>query len=455
MRAFRYPIRRRNSLALMALAAAMAATPSWAMDLLEAYQTAWEQDATVRAARAAADGQRERLPQARAQLMPNIVLSASRNRNDLSRTQENLLGQQTTTDDSYYSFNQSLQLRQPLYRKTQWAAWQQADYIVADADATLERELQNLGVRVTGTYMEALLAQDQLELVLKEGQVMRTQLEYARKTFKAGAGVRTDIDEAQARLDMNKAQELEARQHVEFTRRQLEVLLGRPAGELARLDVERLQLALPEPATLEAWVGMAEQGSPEILSLKARRESAQLEIEKSLGAHYPTLDAVAQVVRSGSESVTTPNSRYINHSVGVQLNVPLYAGGYASSVVRQAQAELLRVEETLEATRRDLGVRLHREFRGVTEGIPKVRALEQAVMSAEQLVKSSQRAFQAGSRTMVDVLNAEQQLQTVRRDLMQARYVYLISLVRLHALAGADRSVVVERINGWLTATAS
>ena len=104
----------------------------------------------------------------------------------------------------------------------------------------------------------------------------------------------------------------------------------------------------------------------------------------------------------------------------------------------------------LEATRRDLGLRLHREYRGVTEGVAKVGALEQAVRSAEQLVKSTRRSFEAGSRTLVDILNAEQQLQSTRRDLAQARYLYLISRVRLQALAGGDKEAVITELNGWL-----
>ena len=439
-----------NPVRALALAAALAASPAWSIDLLQAYQTAQARDATVRAARAAADSQRERLPQAQAQLRPNLSLSVGRNHNDLSRTQENFARTLVTTQEQYYSFNQALQLRQPLYRKPLWAGLLQAEQLVADADATLDRELNNLTVRVAGAYFEALLAQDQLELVLKQGEFTTVQLDQARKALKAGSGLRTDIDEAQARLDMNQAQQLEARQQVDYTLRQLESMLDQPAGTLARVDPARLALAPPQPAALDAWVNLAEQSSPEIAALKARREAARFELDKAQGGHYPTLDAVVQVVRSASENVTTPQSSYINRSIGVQLNLPLYAGGYTSSVVRQAQAELIRADELLEATRRDLGLRLEREFRGVTEGVLKIRALERAVASAEQLLKSNRRSLEAGSRTLVDVLDAEQRLQGTRRDLMQARYVYLISMVRLQALSGADRDAAIELINGWL-----
>ena len=423
--------------------------PAWSMDLMEAYRAALEQDATVRVARAAADSTRERLPQARAQLLPQLSLSVGRNSNDLSRTQE-FLGRPSTTDEQYYSFNQTLQLRQPLFRKPLWDGLEQAGYLVQDAEATLERELQNLGVRVAGSYLEALLAQDQLELVLAQQAFIVTQLDAARKALVAGSGIRTDIDDAQARLDMNRAQELEARQHVDYTRRQLEVLINAPAGTLARLDASRLAQIRPELDSLDDWLSLAEANSPEIRSLKARLEAARLEVAKAEGGHYPPLDAVVQATRSASENVTTPSSSYINRTVGLQLNLPLYTGGYTSSVVRQALAEQLRAAEALEASRRDLAVRLHNEFRGVTEGVLKVKAFEQAVASAEQMAVSSRRAFQAGSRTQLDVLNAEQQLQAARRDLAQARYRYLISRVRLQALAGGDKETALTEVNACL-----
>ena len=119
-------------------------------------------------------------------------------------------------------------------------------------------------------------------------------------------------------------------------------------------------------------------------------------------------------------------------------------------MVRQAAAESLRAEETLEATRRDLALRMQREFRGVTEGVLRVRALEQAVRSAEQVALSNRRSFEAGSRTLNDSLNAEQQKATAQRDLAQARLVYLISRVRLQALTGGEKTEVIDEINRWL-----
>ncbi|HPZ14864.1 MAG TPA: TolC family protein, partial [Bacillota bacterium] len=277
-----------------------------------------------------------------------------------------------------------------------------------------------------------------------------TQLDAARKRVKAGSGTRTDIDEAQARLDLVVAQELEAKQNKDYTLHRIEVLTGQAVPSLAQLDVMRFVAKAPIPADLEAWMARAENGSPELQSLQSQIEIARQEIEKSKSGHLPTLDAVAQWSRTNSDSVTSVNYKYDNKMIGLQLSIPIFSGGYVSSTVRQAVASETRAREMLEATRRDLRVRVHREFRGVTEGVLKIAALEQAVRSAETALESNQRSFEAGIRTTLDVLNAEQQKTTALRDLAQARYLYLVSLMRLRSLAGDDRELNVSEANSWL-----
>lgn len=438
---------KKTTLALLLAALAGSAA---ALDLSEAYRAALEQDATIRAARAAAEAGREALPQARAQLLPNLSASMARNNNQLSSTTTNFFGQPSTVDYSYPSRNDALTLRQPIYRSYQWAQYRQAEYQVEDANGVLAYEEQNLPVRVAGAYFDALLAQDQLAVMQAQRQAYETQRDAAGKLFAGGSGTRTDVDDAQARLDMTLAQELEARQNVDYTRRQLEVLVNQPVNQLATLAADRLQLRRPEPDRLDDWLARAEANSPEVRVLRARLEAARLEVDKANAGHKPTLDAVAQWSRSASENMLSVTSSYENRMVGVQLNVPIYAGGGVNAAVRQALANRERAEQQLESVRRDLGVRVHKEFRGVTEGILRVQALEQALRSAEQSLLSSQKSLLAGSRTRVDVLNAEASRASVRRDLAQARYVSLMAGLRLQALVGAAGADSIAQINQWL-----
>jgi outer membrane protein/protease secretion system outer membrane protein len=435
--------------ALAASAIAVCAQ-SAVMDFRQVYQAALEQDASIRASRAAADSGRERLPQARAGLMPQVSANAGRNFNDLNSTSPNILGELTTTNDKYFSDTKAVQLRQPLVNMQRWQQFEQAKFLVAESEATLDRDLQNLVVRVAGAYFEFLMADEQLELVLAQKKMYTALVDAAKKGLAAGSGTRTDIDDAQARLDMASAQELEARQNQDQTRRQLEVLINQPVGSVAKLNVPALKLVGPQPANLDEWTLKAEKNSPEMKAMQARLDAARREVSKSQAGHLPTLDAIAQWSNSGSENITRINSRYENKSIGLQLNVPLYSGGYVNSIIRQAVAEQTRAEESLEALRRDLGVRVHKEYRGVSEGVMRVRALEQAVRSAQQMLMSTQMSLKAGSRTQLDVLNAQQQYTLALRDLAQARLIYLMSKVKLASLAGDDAVASVDDVNASL-----
>ena len=420
------------------------------MDLLQAYQAAQQQDATILASRAAAQAGRERLPQARSQLLPSISASVGRNQNNLVSIVPNSLGQEQTSESHYPSSNRTLTVRQPLFRSYLAAQYRQAEAQVQDAEATLAQDEQNLAVRVSGAYFEAMLTHEQLDLILAQRTAYTTQLDAARKSLAGGSGTRTDVDDAQARLDMNAAQEIEARQNMDYTLKQLEILVNQPVDKLATLDVAKLELFDPQPNVLQDWIDRAEARSPQLQSLRAQTEASRQEVKKASAGHTPTLDAVAQWSRSESENILNVQSSYTNGSVGLQLNIPIFSGGYVNSTVRQALAGQEHAEQSLEAGRRDLGVRVYKEFRGMTENIPKVRALELALRSADQLVLSSRKSFQAGSRTVMDVLNAEQQRMVVLRDLAQARYMYLISKIRLLALVGAADDEAVAAINRML-----
>jgi protease secretion system outer membrane protein len=435
-----------KTLKTVALACAVLCTSlsAHAMDLLQAYDAAQRNDPSILAARASTVADSEGVPQARSFMLPNISASASRTNNRLTTVQPNFLGIEQTSQSTYPSESQSVTLRQPLYRPQLAAQYRQAQAQVQDAEAGLQLEEQNLFIRVSSAYFEALLAYDQLALVLAQQNAYTTQLDVARKTFAGGSGTRTDVDEAQARLDMNRALETEYRQSVSYNLQQLETLVGEPVGELASLNVANLDLQPPEPDSLSEWQDRAEQGNPQVQSLLARVEVARQEVKKANAGHHPTLDAVVQWSNNKSESVTSTSTTYTNNTAGLQLNIPLFSGGYASSLIRQAVSRQERAERQLEAGRKDIAMRVYKEFRGVGEGIGRIKAQEQALRSADQLVLSSRKSFQAGSRTIVDVLNAEQQRVLVQRDLAQSRYLYLVSRVKLLALVGAaDREALV------------
>ena len=426
---------------------------AWALDFKTAYEAALQHDATILAERAAAQAAQERLPQALSQRRPSLSLSAGQNRNHLESQTANMLGQRSVSERYYDSNNAALQLRQPLYRPAILAQIKQARAQVQDADAVLDVNENDLLERVAQAYFDALLGQVQLDLASAQKTAFAAQLQSAQKGFAAGVGMRTDVDEAQARMDLAHAQVLQAQQALDLARRRLALLLGVPVAQLvqlADLDTQRFAPSAPVPTSAEQWIALAEESSLQLQALRARLRAAQAEVDKAQAGHKPTLDVVATVSRSDSDSVTSINTVYKQKYVGVQLNVPLYSGGYVSSTVRQALAEVQRMQQTLEAAQRDLSNQVYEQFSAMTEGVLRIAALEQAVRSAQQALLSSQKSLQAGARTTVDVLNAEQQLTVAQRDLAQARYGYVLAHLKLQMLAGQERMANVDAVNRWL-----
>lgn len=424
-----------------------------AMDLLAAYRKARENDAAYLAARATAEAGRELVPQARAGLLPQITANASRSRNETDQRSESVFGDIQRRYD-YYAESMALTLRQPLFRPAQWAGLRQAEARVAGVEATLAKERGNLGWRLVQAYVEGLAARERAASLESQREALLAQLAAAKHAFAVGFGTRTDIDEAQARLDLVEAQCVEAAQRQLIAERALAALLGESIGTaaLAGLPPQVLPAELVPAGEIEEWIRRAEQDNPELKALAAAVEAAQRELEKNRAGHLPTLDLVASRAKSDSDSNNTIGSRYWTSSFGVQLSIPLYTGGYVASTVRQAAAALEAARLQLEAARRQLDVEVGRAHAMVTQGRARIRAMEQAVRSAEAALFSAQKGLVAGTRNQVDVLDAQQRLENIRYDLYQARLDHLLGWLRLRYLAGLLDEEEIATVNRWLVA---
>lgn len=431
-----------------ALLSGLLASPAApAIDLLQSYELALTNDPVYRGAQATAAGSREALPQARSQLLPNLQAAGSQSHATSDTT--NVLTRRASTSD-YGSYNYSVTLRQPLFRMPAWAAFKQAQANVASAEAVLAKEVQGLGTRVATAYFEALAGEDQLTQVVAQKEAYLVQLQAAQRNFEMGEGTRTDIDEARAKHDIALAQEFEAAENALFTKRQLEALIDRPVTRLARLLPDRIRQQPLQPAGQDEWLALAEANSPELASLRAALEAARQEVTKARAGHLPTLDAFATRRYTESDTENTINQRYTTNQIGIQLSVPLYAGGLNDSQVRQALAGQWRMEEQLEATRRDLSLKVRKQYQTIVQGRLKIDALESAYRSAEQALISTRKGVTAGTRTTPDVLNALQQRATVERDLALARYQYTMARVTLLSLAGRLDLDSLRMMNSWL-----
>ena len=449
MRRTRHTVLHR-ALIVALMGAGLHGAPAAAIDLLQSYELALANDGQLKVAKARADAGREALPQATAQLYPNVSLGYNYGHTRQDRSLNDL------SEPTQYFPSKSgvLTLRQPIYRKPLFAQLDEAKAKVRGTDAQLDTDFQQMGVRVATSYFDALFARDGLTIIVAQKATYEAQLRAAKMAFAAGSGTRTDIDEIQARYDLLLADEIKTRQAIGASTQQLEIYVGEPIQTLSTLDPARFDTNERDPVSLAQWVDRALEYNPELRALKARYEAAMASIEGAKGGHYPTLDLVLQHNESVGDSTNTfPRTETKSSYAGVQLSVPIFAGGYVNSTVRQATAAADEAREGYEYARDELRLRVKREFDALKAGISRVRALETAMQSSDQVVLSNQKGVLAGTRTTLDVLTVEQQRFNTQVDLARARYQLLVSWATLLGYVGDLNAEAIARINRVLTAS--
>ena len=415
-----------------------------AEDLLQVYRDAQKYDAVYAAARHALVAGRERLPQGRALVLPTLNLSGNvtASRVEVDSRDEAVL---PSFERSPESAGYTLTLTQPVFRRQNWLQYEQAEHQVRQAEAAFAQATQDLIVRLAQAYFDVLAAQDTLELVRAQKAATSEQLAQAKRNFEVGTATITDTHEAQARYDLIVAQEIAAQNDLENRRRALQLVTGKEYGRLEPLRAQ-VRLSPPNPDDMQAWVELAERQSYPVLIQEAASEIAALEARRASAAHLPTLDLVATHGQSGETASTqTSVGRDItSSSIGLQLAMPLYQGGAISAREREAAALRLRATEELENARRNAALAARQTYLTVINGIAQIGALEQALVSSQSALESNRLGYDVGVRINIDVLNAQQQLFSTRRDLALARYNTITNSLRLKAAAGSlgDEDVV-------------
>lgn len=426
---------------------------AWGLDLISAYRKALANDAIYQAARATAEASREAIAQASAGLLPSIGYSNNRAHNSTTQTSIGGAAGPQTRDYEYLSKSEAITLRQPLLRLDRVAQYNQAKAQVAAAEATLEKETQMLATRVAGAYFDTVLAAEILNAIQTQKSAYDSQLQLVERSFAAGDATRTDVDEARVRFLIVAAQEIDAQSALSQAERALAAILGEPVSHT------RLRRVIDDPPIdpaqqaqrLDDWLQLAEAQSPALQALRYTLQAAEAEIDRNRAQHLPTADLVLAHSYSSSENNTSVGNTYRTDSIGIQLSIPIFSGGYTSSTVRQAIANRERARQQLEEALRQLRVDITKEFNALAQGEARIRALGKAEAAARQLIHSTKKGVQAGIRHLVDVMNAEQQLARAKADLARARIGYVLAGIRLRSVAGVLSEDDIKRINSVLT----
>ena len=423
--------------ALLGLGFALWAGNAQALGPFQVYEQALRNDPEFLAALQERDAGQESRTIGRAGLLPKLSYNYNKGRNNSRATYLNERGN-SHEDRNYNSYGSTFTVQQPLIDYEAYANYRKGVAQALFADETFRSKSQELLVRVLTHYTQALFAQDQIDNARAKKNAYEQQFQQNEQLFRQGEGTRTDILEAESRYELATAEQLQAQDDQDAALRELGALIG-----VATVNIDELTplpasfSALPlQPASYSNWHTMALESNPLLASQREALEVARYEVERNRAGHLPKLNAYASVRKMESESGNTYNQRYDTNTIGIEISLPLYAGGGVAASVRQANSNLARVEYELEGKTRETLIELRRQFNACQSGVSKLRAYQKALVSAEALVVSTRQSILGGERVNLDALNAEQQLYSTRRDLAQARYDYLLAWTKLHFYAG-------------------
>lgn len=435
---------------LLSLIIGMSITSSvYADSLFDVYQQALQNDPTTLQAKASKEAAFVNIDVSRASLLPQISLSLSANK---------------SYGDSESSSNSAgLTLSQSIYNHSNWIALDRAELVASQADTTYGQAMQNLIVRTVSAYFATLQAQDDLAFAGAEKRAIERQLEQTKQRFEVGLTAITDVHEAQAQYDTSVAAEISAENAVETNLEALREITGAYHPDINILNTGMFSASMPNPSDINNWLKLAEERNLQLLASNASVDIAKFDIKSARAGHYPTVSLSASATSSdnGSTPVITEDGlsssseRFNTYGVGISVAVPLYNGGRITANVDSAKYNFIATSEERERIHRQVVRSVRSNYNDVKAAISRIKAFEQAVISAESALKATEAGFDVGTRTIVDVLNSTRNLFDARRNLSSARYGYVTSTMSLKLAAGMLSEQDVKDIDMGLTAKAN
>ena len=424
------------------------AVPVQGMGLMEAYNAALRNDPTYRSAVYDREAGQEYKVMGLSNLLPNLSASYSNSQNRASVTGPGAFGLPVTSLMNYNSMTAEILLRQPIINFDGLARYRQGIAQTEYSDAQFSSKQQDLVTRLVTAYTKAKYAEDLLALVEAQKVAYAEQQKMNERMFEKGEGTKTDMLETEARSQLADAELLEAQDGLAQARSELAAIVGREVNSMDVLK-DDFRVKPMQPATFNDWKEIALTHNPDILAQQKAVEAARQDISRNRAGHAPKLDFVASVDDNESQVIYMVGQKIRSTTVGIQLNVPLYSGGSVNASTRQAVSNHEKALSDLDGKTRQVLNDLHKNYSLALSSALRISALEKTLDSAKLLVEATKKSVQGGLRTNLDVLNAQQQVYVVKRDLAQARYSYMQYFLQLRQAAGVVGEADLKQMDAY------
>lgn len=441
-------------LGLILIFSFVCASSVYSADLLEVYHQALENDPTFKAAYSTFMSKTEAIPQARAALLPQLTFGAQGSRNLLGIDAGGPIG--IDNQEEYFSHQWTIRASQAIFNYQSWAKVQQAKASVKAAHASFNSASQDLILRVAKAYLLVLFSRDTLSFAEAKKRANKKQLEQAQQRFNVGLDAVTSVYEAKAAYDRSVSEVISAKNNQINSNENLRKLTNHVYDYLSPLRKGTIPLLKPEPDNVDEWIAAGLKQNYDLFTAKFNLQVARDNVKVQSGGSWPTVALQGNTTQTtnitSQSNFFVPDKQNLSNVV-LAMNFPIFQGGLVQANTKQAQFDFQTASEALEKVYRDVVVNSSIAFNTIVDGISKVKADRQTIISQRSSLESTYAQFQVGTRTMVDVVNAQQKLFEAQEQLASDQYGLINAMLNLKYLAGSLNVNDLAEVNSWLDTT--
>ena len=441
-------------LKLIVSACLLGASPTlFALDLLEAYQRAQQNDPNWQANLLQYQSDQLNLGIASGNLLPTVTLSGNVTRKNQSADNSSIEGLPAEFGELQGSSTTTRQIavtaRQPLFRWDAWQGYKQVKTSVELSEVNLRLQKQQHILQVAEAYFNVLRQQSLTTAYLQEEQALSEQLRMMNAKLREGLVARSDVSEANAQYQSAQANRISTQVQLVLAQEQLAKLIGAYQENLAVLR-EDFQFQKPVPSNIGSWTELAQNQNLEILQARLQKRYSEDAKRVEQAALYPQVEAVGTYgyLKQTPETVLSTNGDF--DQIGVEVNWNLFTGGRTQKSIRQAGVNVQRSEAQLDAAIRKANTDVKQSYLQVETDEAKLNARKAAMQSSDIVSQASRAQYQEGLKTMVDVLLAQRNAFSAKTDYLNAKYDYLLHVLQLQASVGQLTEKELAEMNAWL-----
>lgn len=418
-----------------------------AENLFDIFRLALINDPELKAAKFAKSAEQQSRPLAMTKLFPTIELSSQVGKASQDLRDTWVDGNPYLGLSVYNQANIALNLTQPLFNLPHLKDLKVADIKLTRAELNYRIAQQALLFRVAERYFNVLASQDSLNFSRAEKNAIARQLQQTKHRFQVGLVAVTDVHESQARHDLAVANEIKSETALANIKEALNRITGKTHNNLMALK-DDTPLIPPTPTSMKDWTEAARGSNLQVAEKKLQADTLRLEMDAIRASNYPTLDF--NVSYGYSEYGGAFRQKTLDGLVSLDLNMTIFEGNATSSKIKQKQYRFEELLQLIDAKEREVLQQTRNAYLGVLAGMSYVKALSQALKSSDRALQSINAGFEVGTRTAIEVLNAQRELFRSQRDYALARYEYILNMLKLKVSVGLLSIDDLEQINNWL-----